>query len=40
MLVTPIAIVDELCRNADVAGGRIPAAQRIISPRLKPIIAR
>lgn len=35
-----MAIVDELCRRAEVAGGRIPAKPRAIRAELKPIINR
>ena len=33
-----ITSVDELFRNADVAGGSIPRTPSTISPKLKPII--
>ena len=35
-----MAIVDELCRRAEVAGGRMPATPRAIRPELKPMINR
>ena len=35
-----MAIVDELCSSADVAGGRIPATPSAISAELKPMIKR